>query len=200
MSAFGIPLSRASSALPPSDGDRVLPGRRPLLPAPAGNTLIRGDLVTYERDPRYAAAWTLYVVLGEPRRDSQAQMRIPIQAIHRQTLYSAITTLHPMDVRVDELVPLAAYGMRISKLVHRLHGATYLFLERDASIRATAPRRFGRPLGNQWDWCSFGSIDSDDLAGLIRDPDIEPAEIDCAASIDADPVDDDPEDVAEEEF
>lgn len=193
-----LPLSRASSVLPPPA--KSSPVGAILLPAPAGHTLIRGDLVTYERDPRYAAAWTLYVVLGEARRDSRARIQIPIQALHRQILYGAITTFRPMDVRPDELVPLAAYGIRIRRMVRRLdgHASNFLFLERDPSIEATAPRRFGRPLGDKWDWCGLGVIDSDELAGLIRDPDVLLAADDCAAGIDADPVEDDRDETGEE--
>lgn len=200
MTAVLPPLSRASSAPPPTRTASCPADAK--LSVPAGNTLVRGDLVTYERDPRYAAAWTLYVVLGEARRDSQAHIRIPIQALHRQILYGTITTFHPMDVRTDELVPLGDYGMRIRKMVRRLdgHSSNFLFLERDPSIEATAPRRFGRPLGDKWDWCGFGQIDSDELAGLIRDPDLLLTADDCATGIDADSLDDDLEDVGEEAF
>lgn len=195
--------------LPPAAETASPAGAR--LPAPAGiHTLSRGMLVTYERDPRYAAAWTLYVVLGEPARDNKHKWRVLIQAIHRAALtVLGVTAFEAMNVLADEVTPLGAYGMRITKMVRRLDGhySNYLFLARDPMIEATTSRQFGRQLGNGWDWCGFGAIDSDEIAGMIRDPDMPPVSSgdpddyeDYAAGIDEDEFDAEPEELGEEEF
>jgi hypothetical protein len=96
-----------------------------------------GTLVTWLGDRRRAVAWTLYVVLGP------ASVEVGYPACDISEACSALDFRRCRAARATELIPLAAFGMRIERPA--TPEDRRLLVVPDPALTPTARRLDGKP-------------------------------------------------------
>lgn len=122
-----------------------------------------GTLVAYDRDPRYVAAFSLYVVVGEAKPDNLGRRQLRIQCVEGMggtTSPWAPNTVRVLNAAIADLTPLAAFGYRIATLTEVTfeHGVSnhLMKVEFDPSLPVTAKRSWGQ----------FGAMRDDKVTGI----------------------------------
>jgi hypothetical protein len=133
---------------------------------------ILGDLVVYLKDPQLRSARSLYVYLGETKKDKSGKPQASIHAISRRTLWgNPIRTDRPIDVLVCDVIPLADYGMRVARLAAPGEAGLLcwqLWVCPDENLKPEPDRVFGRQMAGTWDWMGWTMIYEDKLGEMIR--------------------------------